>query len=141
MFGGLVEYGLHLSHKTFEPPRRHCFRVRYSGVKCGTSLSMRNVTLNHHQKRVIVAEAERRRVAHEPSSGQQLSLWAKKKFGLAFPPNRTTTTRLLHRPPPPPPNTASGCVDKRVRCRSGQSHVLTTPQRRGVENATADDVA
>lgn len=84
MFGGLVEYGLHLSHETFVPPHRHRFRVLYSGVKCSTSSTLENMTLNQHQKRMIVAEAERRRLAHEPSSGQPLSLWAKKRWVLPF---------------------------------------------------------
>lgn len=49
---------------------------------------MEKVTLTHHQKRIIAADAEPRGIAHEQATGQQLSIWAKERFGLPCPPCR-----------------------------------------------------
>lgn len=85
---------------------------------------MKYVSLDHRQKRLIAAEAERRRLAHRPATGEVLSIWAQEQFGLEKRPNRATITRILQSPPPPPPATAGGRIEKTVRATKGQSHAL-----------------
>lgn len=88
------------------------------------ALYIKYVSLSHHQKRFIVAEAERRRLTHEPVSDKALALWAQATFSLLKIPNRVTVTLLLRDLPPPPPETAHRLIYKTVRSRSGQNHLL-----------------
>lgn len=85
---------------------------------------MKYVSLDHRQKRLIAAEAERRRLAHRPATGEALSIWAQEQFGLEKRPNRATITRILKSPRFPPPATAGRRIEKTVRTTKGQSHAL-----------------
>lgn len=84
--------------------------------------TMKNVSLDLQQKRMIVAEAERRRLEYEDASGQKLSLW--EKFHLHFAPNLTTITRLLRPLAPPRTGSSHGRIDKKIRCRDRHCNML-----------------
>lgn len=47
------------------------------------------------QKRDILAEYDRRLADKQPSTQEQLALWAKNRFKLSLPPNQATISRLL----------------------------------------------
>lgn len=53
------------------------------------------ITLDHHQKRLILAEAIRCRTTQIEVTVQELPIWAHQHFGLEIPPNHSTKTRLL----------------------------------------------